>query len=85
MSATGEADGPPLRPGVAYADLCAGMAGVVGILAAVTARERTGRGQQVDIGMFDVQVSLMNYVATHASVGRADAAPGQRARFTRAL
>ena len=61
MGLTGEPDGMPLRPAPAYADLCAGMAGALGILAAVAARERTGRGQHIDLAMLDVQLSMQNY------------------------
>ena len=64
MGLTGEPDGRPVRAALAYADLCAGMAGALGILAAVVARERTGRGQHVDLAMFDVQLSMQNYFCT---------------------
>src|SRR5215216_4117293 len=53
MSVTGAADGPPYRLGVAVADLVAGLLAFQGILLALFARERTGRGQYVDISMFD--------------------------------
>ena len=64
MSITGEPEGDPLRAGALYSDLCSGMAGALGILAAVAARERTGAGQQVDISMLDVQLSMLSYTAT---------------------
>ena len=64
MGLTGDPDGMPVRAAPAYADLCAGMAGALGILAAVVARERTGRGQHVDLAMFDVQLSMQNYYCT---------------------
>ncbi len=64
MGLTGEPDGRPVRAALAYADLCAGMAGALGILAAVVARDRTGRGQHVDLAMFDVQLSMQNYFCT---------------------
>ena len=63
MGMTGDPDGSPVRAGPLYSDLCAGMAGALGILAALTARERTGEGQHVDISMLDVQMSLINYHA----------------------
>jgi crotonobetainyl-CoA:carnitine CoA-transferase CaiB-like acyl-CoA transferase len=53
MSITGPADGPPYRLGVAIADIATGMFAVQGILVALYARERTGRGQLVDIAMLD--------------------------------
>ena len=63
MSVTGEADGEPVRSGTSLADVGAGMYAVIGILAALHARESTGRGQQVDIALLDGQVSWLTYVA----------------------
>src|SRR5204863_8325671 len=48
MSITGAADGPPYRLGVAIADIVSGMFAAYGVVTALYARERTGRGQQVD-------------------------------------
>lgn len=64
MSITGEADGPPTRPGVASADIGAGMWAAIGILAALRARSITGRGQHVDVALLDGQVSWLTYVAS---------------------
>lgn len=64
MGLTGDPEGMPVRAAPAYADLCAGMAGALGILAAVVARERSGRGQHVDLAMLDVQLSMQNYFCT---------------------
>jgi crotonobetainyl-CoA:carnitine CoA-transferase CaiB-like acyl-CoA transferase len=69
MSLTGEIDGLPQKVGVPVADLFAGLYGCIGILAALRHRERTGMGQQVDIGMLDTHVAWlanqgMNYLAT---------------------
>jgi crotonobetainyl-CoA:carnitine CoA-transferase CaiB-like acyl-CoA transferase len=63
MSVTGEPDGPPARVGVSTADLGAGMWAVIGILAALQAREATGRGQHVDISLLDGQIAWLTYVA----------------------
>jgi crotonobetainyl-CoA:carnitine CoA-transferase CaiB-like acyl-CoA transferase len=65
MSVTGDPDGPGYRLGVAIADLVAGLLAAQGITLALYARERTGRGQQVDISMLDGVVSLLTY---HASI-----------------
>jgi crotonobetainyl-CoA:carnitine CoA-transferase CaiB-like acyl-CoA transferase len=65
MSVTGGADGPAYRVGVAIADLVAGLLAAQGIVLALYSRDRTGRGQQVDVGMLDGVVSLLTY---HASM-----------------
>ena len=63
MSITGSADGQPYRLGVAIADIVSGMFAAQGITAALFARERTGRGQAVDIAMLDSVVALLSYQA----------------------
>jgi crotonobetainyl-CoA:carnitine CoA-transferase CaiB-like acyl-CoA transferase len=63
MSITGSAEGPPYRLGVAIADLVSGMFAAQGITLALLARERTGRGQEVDIAMLDSVVALLTYQA----------------------
>lgn len=63
MSITGSADGTPYRLGVAIADVVTGMFAAQGITLALLARERTGRGQLVDIAMLDSVVALLSYQA----------------------
>jgi crotonobetainyl-CoA:carnitine CoA-transferase CaiB-like acyl-CoA transferase len=63
MSITGDADGPPFRLGVAIADIVSGMFAAQGIAMALLARERTGRGQLVDVGMLDSTTALLTYQA----------------------
>jgi crotonobetainyl-CoA:carnitine CoA-transferase CaiB-like acyl-CoA transferase len=63
MDLTGFADGPPVKVGNSIADLVAGMAAAHGVALALLARERTGRGQKVEIGMLDVMSSLLTYQA----------------------
>ena len=65
MSVTGDADGRAFRVGVAVTDMVAGLLAAQGIVLALLARERTGRGQQVDISMLDGVISLLSY---HASI-----------------
>lgn len=65
MSMTGEPDGPPVRSGIPLGDIAAGMYGVIGILAAIAERERTGRGKSIDIAMLDCQVAMLSYQAAY--------------------
>jgi formyl-CoA transferase/CoA:oxalate CoA-transferase len=65
MSVTGDADGPAFRVGLAVTDLVAGLLAAQGIVLALFARERSGKGQQVDISMLDGVISLLSY---HASI-----------------
>jgi crotonobetainyl-CoA:carnitine CoA-transferase CaiB-like acyl-CoA transferase len=64
MSITGPGDGPAYRLGVAVADLVTGMFAMHGILLALIARGRTGRGQQVDVAMLDATAALLTYQAS---------------------
>ncbi|HUG37437.1 MAG TPA: CoA transferase [Candidatus Limnocylindrales bacterium] len=63
MDLTGFPDGPPVKVGNSIGDLVAGMSAAQGITLALLARERTGRGQKVEIGMLDVMASLLTYQA----------------------
>ncbi len=64
MSITGPDREHPVRAGIPVGDLGGGMFGVMGVLAALYERERSGLGQHVDISMLDCQVSMLNYMAT---------------------
>lgn len=75
MDLTGDPDGPPQKIGVAYADILTGLYAVIGIQAALHQRERTGRGQQVDMALLDVMVGTlanqaMNFLASGTSPTR---------------
>ena len=65
MSITGEPGGEPMKVGVAVADLFAGQNAVIAILAALQARTRTGRGQHLDISLFDSQMAMLANVASN--------------------
>jgi formyl-CoA transferase len=65
MSFTGEPDGEPMKVGVAVADLFAGQNAVIAILAALQARMLTGRGQHLDISLFDSQLGMLANVASN--------------------
>jgi crotonobetainyl-CoA:carnitine CoA-transferase CaiB-like acyl-CoA transferase len=80
MSVTGERDdlpgGGPQKAGVAITDLMTGMYAAVAILAAIAERERTGRGQWIDLALLDSAVAMMsvmnmNYLTTGIAPGRA--------------
>jgi formyl-CoA transferase len=64
MSATGSDGGAPVKVGVPITDLGAGLFAVVGILCALRARHRTGRGQRVDTSLFEAGVALSQWEAT---------------------
>jgi crotonobetainyl-CoA:carnitine CoA-transferase CaiB-like acyl-CoA transferase len=63
MSLTGEHDGPPMKTGVAVADLSTGMYAAASVLAAVYARQQSGLGQHIDIALHDVQLAGLAYHA----------------------
>ena len=80
MSITGERDdlpgGGPQKAGVAVSDLMTGMSASVAILAAVAQRDKTGRGQHIDMALFDTVLAMlanmnMNYLTTGKAPGRA--------------
>ena len=71
MSITGEKDGEPMRLGVAFIDLISGMNAVQAILAALFMRERTGKGQWLDISLTDSAMFMLANVASgHLNTGR---------------
>jgi crotonobetainyl-CoA:carnitine CoA-transferase CaiB-like acyl-CoA transferase len=63
MSITGPRDGQSYRLGVAIADVVSGMFAAYGVAMALFARERTGRGQEVDLAMLDSVAALLTYQA----------------------
>ncbi len=75
MCVTGEPDGGPVKVGVPAADTTAGFLAAQGVLAALFARERTGRGQRVDVSLLDAllafqTVPLAMYLASGEPPGR---------------
>ena len=65
MSISGDPDGQPMKVGVAVADLFAGQNAVIAILASLQARTLTGRGQHLDLSLFDSQVAMLANVASN--------------------
>ena len=75
MSVTGEPDGRPTKVGVAWVDILTGLTSTIGILAALHERETSGRGQHVDVSLFDVGIASManlaqSFLATNDPPGR---------------
>ena len=75
MSVTGEADGRPTKVGVAWVDILTGLHSTIGILAALHERKLSGKGQHVDVSLFDVGIASManlaqSYLATGDAPGR---------------
>jgi crotonobetainyl-CoA:carnitine CoA-transferase CaiB-like acyl-CoA transferase len=64
MSITGEPDRTPSKMGLSVADIGAGMMGTIGILMALEARHRTGRGQRVDTSLMEGQMAMLSYHLT---------------------
>src|SRR5690606_23846291 len=73
MSICGEPGGEPTKYGVAVVDLATGMFACIGILAALDARKRTGRGQKVDVSLFESALALLANVASNSLISDADA------------
>jgi crotonobetainyl-CoA:carnitine CoA-transferase CaiB-like acyl-CoA transferase len=70
MSFTGEPGGGPMRYPIAIADMTCGMYAAMGILAALFARERAGRGQFIDMALFDSQLTwLANAGSSYLNAG----------------
>ena len=75
MSVTGNPDGGPTKVGTAWIDILTGLTGTIGILSALHERSISGKGQQVDVSLFDVGIACManiaqSYLATGISPGR---------------
>ncbi len=59
MDITGESDGPPIKTGVAFADIFTGLYSVIAIQAALHQRARTGVGQHIDMALFDTNLAVL--------------------------
>ncbi len=75
MDITGPADREPQKLGVAFADILTGIYGVIGIQAALKLRAETGRGQEVDLALFDTMSAVLanqglNYMVSGTSPKR---------------
>jgi len=63
MSLTGEPDGEPMRTGVSIADIFTGMFASQAITAALYARNSIGRGQRIDVPLFDASVNMLHHAS----------------------
>jgi len=63
MSLTGEPDGPPGKAGISYVDHSGGLAAALAVATALFERTRTDQGSHIDLGLLDVQVSMLTYLA----------------------
>src|SRR5882762_8930940 len=71
MSICGAPDGGPTKYGVAIVDVCTGMLASNSILAALNARTRTGKGQKVEVSLYESSLAmLVNVAASYLAAGR---------------
>jgi glutaryl-CoA transferase len=71
MSICGEPDGEPTKYGVAIVDVCTGMLACSSILAALNARQRTGKGQKVELSLYETSLAmLINVASNYLTAGR---------------
>ena len=75
MSICGEPDGSPMKYGVAIVDVCTGMLAANAILAALNARHQTGRGQKVELSLYETSLAMLvgvgvSYLTTGSGDGR---------------
>ena len=79
MSITGEEGGPPVRPGVSYGDITAGLFMCIATLAALQERHVSGKGQFIDISMLDCQLTVQeNAFVRYLNTGEIPHALGTR-------
>lgn len=74
MSLTGEIDGDPVRSGLPIGDICAGMYGVIAVLAALP-RAAQGLPTFIDVSMLDTQIAMLSYVAAYYLIGGSVSGP----------
>ena len=72
MSITGPQGGPPTKHGVALVDVCTGMLASNAILAALNARHRTGRGQKVEVSLYESALAMLVNVASNYLIADKD-------------
>ncbi|MGW5158707.1 CaiB/BaiF CoA transferase family protein [Nonomuraea wenchangensis] len=79
MSVTGDPDGPGTKAGVALVDVITGLHAALGVMAALRHRERTGKGQHVEVSLLSSLLSaLTNHASAYAAAGVVPRAMGNR-------
>lgn len=79
LSITGEPGRPPVRPGSSLGDITAGLFTTIGILSALHERERSGKGQMIDVSMLDCQLAVLeNAFARYFATGEVPGPIGTR-------
>jgi CoA:oxalate CoA-transferase len=79
MSLNGEAGGPPMRVGVSIGDMVGGLYLAIGLLAALRARDLTGRGQMLDVALMEAQMALCeNAIVRRSAFGEHPTRQGSR-------
>ena len=81
MSITGKDAKSPTRAGIPIGDLGSGLYSVIGILSALYSREKTQKGQHIDLSLLEVQISLLTYMATMQTLSGIDPEPIGNAHF----
>jgi len=71
LGLTGDKEGPPVIPGIPIADLASAMFGALSILSALLCKQKTGKGQFIDVAMFDGMVSWLTFPAASHFAGGA--------------
>lgn len=69
LGLTGDKEGPPVIPGIPIADLTSALFGALSISAALAYKQKTGKGQFIDLAMFDGMVSLLTFLAASYFAG----------------
>jgi crotonobetainyl-CoA:carnitine CoA-transferase CaiB-like acyl-CoA transferase len=79
MSVTGEPDGRPLKVGAPLIDVMCGLYATIGVLGALRARDRDGRGQHVEVSLMDTALAgLLNQASAHVNTGNVPSRLGNR-------
>lgn len=71
MDLTGEENGPPQKPGIAYADIFTGLYSVIAILSSLRMAKETGMGSHIDMSLFDTQLGVLaNQASSYLTTGK---------------